>query len=131
MEYTGETYKCKSCYHIWAYEDDACPNCGDGNFNEIDIKLSMENNCDHQWVYNYHQGTKYCSKACNGFREFKIDFMETPKQFLERTIYPDKLMLAAMEKKKLTGNYSEDMPQHIEFKRRKIEIFEEAINKLN
>ena len=72
MEYTGETYKCKNCNQIWAYEDDACPDCGSDNFVEIEINITQEKICNHRWVMNYERGTKYCSVSCNGFKEVKI-----------------------------------------------------------
>jgi hypothetical protein len=28
MEFSGTYYKCTKCKHVWAYDDDACPECG-------------------------------------------------------------------------------------------------------
>lgn len=40
LEYTGTSYKCNSCNHIWHHEDDACPECGEQE-NITDIHESM------------------------------------------------------------------------------------------
>ena len=31
LEFTGTYYRCYDCGHRWAYEDDACPECGSKN----------------------------------------------------------------------------------------------------
>lgn len=37
-EFTDQYYKCENCKHIWDYDDDACPECGEQfAFNDINL----------------------------------------------------------------------------------------------
>lgn len=45
MEFTGTYYTCLDCEYIWDYDDDACPDCGSKQIEDINvdyIKSTME-----------------------------------------------------------------------------------------
>ena len=51
-----------------------------GHYFQVDgVKYFIKekpNSCNHTWIHNIHQNTKYCSKGCDGFKKHNVKFIK-------------------------------------------------------